>query len=293
MKNILITTTLCVASCFTLSATAYDSEYSIGTAYTEFSDTGWKDKIDAIYVSGTWYTAPVNTKKGPLAEAAFLSKSTSISLAYLSGDDDYTETNNPSANTSLDLTGWIAGWHWVTSENDVILDLQYEYSELEAGSNSADSETLSLGVGTYLNPTNSILFSYSQYQVEGTDFADSIGIEYHGLFGASNNMSLQAAILKTTLDDNFGGNDGTGATVAFTYYINNQLGIGFGYALDVASTNGEVSGSYSVDDIDSDLFSLKVDWFAKENLRFAFEYVDGEIDTVDVEGVSAEMSFRF
>lgn len=284
MKKLVLASTIGLLTFTSTQVSAFESELSFGGGYLEVSDSSAEADTDFLSLSGTFYTAPVKTSEGPLAEAGFLSKISSVSLAYVGGD---------SSDLDLDTTSWSADWRWVTSENNFIFNLQYNYSEADSNGIDSDSDQLSVGLGLYLNDTSTLMFRASSTEADDTDVSDDMGIEYQTLLGAERNIRINAGVLRTELDNSLGGDDGVGAAIGITYYPMKTLGFGISYAKDVLSVDGIVSGGIAVNEIDSDIFGLKADWFAQENFQITFEYLNGEIETIDLEGLAVEATFRF
>ncbi|MFU8925767.1 putative porin [Acinetobacter puyangensis] len=86
MKKLSLATAL-FASLFAFNTNAY--QYEVNGAY-ENTDIDHAGDIDTWSISGKYYLNPVQAKSAPLAEAAFLNKSSNIGLGYVnaSGDGD-------------------------------------------------------------------------------------------------------------------------------------------------------------------------------------------------------------
>lgn len=97
MKKLAIASALLATLAAVNVAHAYQTEVNVGYESTDFDDAD--GSVDAISLNGKYYLAPVKTGSAPLAEAAFLDKSSNVALAYTNLDSDGLEAD------SLGLSG--------------------------------------------------------------------------------------------------------------------------------------------------------------------------------------------
>jgi hypothetical protein len=84
MKKLAISTAVFAALCVTSAAQAYQLELNGGAGYAHLEEDKSFNNVEAAAVGGsaTYYLSPVDTAKGPLAQAAFTTQSSSITAAY-------------------------------------------------------------------------------------------------------------------------------------------------------------------------------------------------------------------
>lgn len=274
----------------TSTAYAYQSEFGaqLTSDQKEYGVQTWD--TNTIRLSGTWFTTDVDTSKGPLAEAPFLSKSTGISLSYARANTDYENAYFPEYDPSYNMDSWSGDSRWVTAERSIIFDVGYDYFDTEIEGESYRSQALSLGVGTYITERSTLMLNYYEFYSEDVDIADSISIHYRSVFGDSNQFAVAASLERSKWDENYGGITDTGIVVAASYYPSKHLGLTAKYAIDTATAGGEVKGLMAPD---NKYWTLGAEWFAKENLRLGLRYFGADANDTDTEGVKALLSFRY
>ena len=140
---------LLLASAIALAATgqAYaDYQFEVGAVYTD-GEVGSVD-YDGFGVAGEFHFDKVDTSKGPLAEASFLDKSSFVNFAFLSIEPDLAGADD------VDTTN--IGGRFVTASNLII---EADWSTVDAG--NSDTDTIRVGVGTYLNDNTDVVVSYT------------------------------------------------------------------------------------------------------------------------------------
>ena len=170
-------TALVAAVGLALSVTAQaenDYRWELGGDYTrstvdadvKSSAGNASDNIDADIgtVSGTFYLTPVDTSKGPLAEAAFLDHASNITLAFTDGEVDLNSLDNElqdkDGQTYAVDTRYVAeGPGWQLS--GVLVDLSFERSE----PGDAEIDTYGIGIGKYITDTTTLVLNYGQVNV--------------------------------------------------------------------------------------------------------------------------------
>lgn len=261
MKKLLIATSI-------LAATGYaqaDYQFEAGAAYGQ-ADAMNVD-VDTGVIAGEFYLESVDTGKGPLAEAAFLDQASGIMVMYSS-----TEFDVPGAD-EIDSFG--IGGRLVTS-NKLILEL--DYSETDGGNFNSDSDTVRLGIGTYLNDRTDIVASYETESTDGADDVDILNIALHSVCAHQGGASLAYDLSASYIDaeDDSGHNLSAGAT----YYVNNALG----FNLSVDATD--------IGDFDSTNASIGVNYFPMENLQIEASWFDQGGDS-ETDGFLIGAALRF
>ena len=126
---------------------------------------GGYTKIDAdtsthklTELSAEIYFSPVNTENKPLAEAAFLDKSSSIGIGYFK---QKTELPNTSIG-SFDVNGPAILLNYITDTNNYILGALYADRDLDTDSGlvTGDIKNIGFSFGKYLDDSSTIEFSY-------------------------------------------------------------------------------------------------------------------------------------
>ncbi len=225
-----------------------DSEITVGP-FGSFSD-------DATTTSlfGEVYFDTVDTSKGPLAEAPFLSKSSGLSLVYTTVED-------------VDDDSWTLGGRFVTS-SDWIIEATYE--------SMSDSNTWGIGAGKYLTDSLDLVVSYNSN--DDADL-DVFAADLHSVVSLSGDASIAYSLgvgYLSASDEN-----GYGLHGDLTYYFNNSFGIGASVSRD------------SIDDLDITTWSAHADWFITGNLDLALTYTDADLWIVETSTIMASLSYRF
>lgn len=212
-----------------LSAVSVRADYiaEIDAVYSDVEDSD--DGYEEYVVSGTIFFGSVDTSKGPLAEASFLDKSSSISAIF----EDYDGTEHKGL-----------GGRFVIG-NEYVVEAKYLESEEEIFQSDTVSQTqASVAVGKYLTDTSELALSYEQYELdyELDDFADSfpdfaasfdsenktkiLGVRYHGVSGAHRSGFLSYEGGAYYID--YEGIEGSAEAVygRLTYYPRPSFGIG-------------------------------------------------------------------
>jgi hypothetical protein len=82
MKKLSLITAL-LTSCIGLNANAYQTQLMGAYEYTYIKDSEMDShRVNTASVNGKYYFNPVQTRNAPLAEAAFLDKTSNIGLGY-------------------------------------------------------------------------------------------------------------------------------------------------------------------------------------------------------------------
>ena len=209
MKALPLASVITTTALLTSPAHSYQSELTIGAAFVESSYQGSDLDSDGEFIAATIYVEPITKIKGPLAEGAFLAKSTSLSAVYVATDSD---------DAGVESTNWAGNWHWVFSDSDFIFDLSYDHTEYEEdGYEDLAQKWLSVAFGLYVTDQSTMMLRSNRWKVESTDVADSYMIEYQQLFGPENNIKLAAAIERISVEQRFGGEDTTGGYINAIY----------------------------------------------------------------------------
>jgi len=274
-----------VAASFPALAETYRGEVNAGYGMGETKFGDYKNDVSAWNVGGTYYLKDVSTDKGPLAEAAFLSKVSSVgatvSSATIEGDDgadDVTATNGA------------IGFH-VVGSSDIIAEGSLYHSEFEDTPEKA--EAISVGVGTYLDDHHAIVVSYNFEHNDNAGLlrgSETFDATYHGFLPLSGDSSLSydASLEYTNIEYHGGGDDdGIGVNAGITYYPMKTLGLsaslGQFKAGDVTTTDYAVGAEY--------FFTSTI----AASLAYSFDKLDddNDSDTIDTNLVVVGVTARF
>ena len=268
MKKTILATALLTASCMSYADYQFEAGALIGQGEVEAGNNSVD--TDSYGIGGEFHFQQVDTSKGPLAEAAFLDKSSFVDFLYTS-----TELDVPGADDT-DTFGF--GGRFVTATNLII---EADYSEADDGTN--DSDSVRAGIGTYLNETTDVVVSYQADSEDGGDDVDTLNAAVHGVNALMQGASLayDASLSYIDTDDD----DGFGIDVGATYYFNNAQGIGV------------TAGVAEIGDIETDSFTLEGSYFPMPELELAAWYFndntdDGNVD-FESDGFMFGAAFRF
>lgn len=216
---------------------------------------------DAVVLGGTVYFSDVNTGSDPLREAAFLDKASGLGVTRT---DLSFDGSVDSAVTTVDGRFVLA--------NDFIIEASFNRAEDDF---AEDSDTFSVGLGTYINDNSDIVATFSSSN--DTD-VDTLGVEYHSVIengSAAWAIDLGASYIDTPFDS--GHNLAAGAT----FYPNANFGIGA--ALDRTS----------VGDSDITTTIVSAEYFFNSNFAGELTYSNTDEDVIDFDLFAVGVTFRF
>jgi hypothetical protein len=264
-------TALIAAVGMAISATAQaEYRFEAGAAITG-------GDVSSLGIGGTYYLDSVDDSKGPLGEAAFMSRASSISLSGSDGETD--------ADDIEDLEVWSvsADARLVFGEGGWIADLGYLYSEPELadgpGNIDTDINAGTVGFGKYLFENTTLVASYTYIDIEaetddGVELFDSdydayrLDVDHLFQFGDNGGLKLHAAYGLVDLDDN---DDIDIYELDATWYICRNLGIG------AAIRNTEQDGQ------EIEEYGVSGEYFINEQVAFSVSYFEGEFDDTNFE----------
>lgn len=240
MKKSLIATALFAGLAITGTANAYQSE--IGGNYS-YLDPEYSGGVSQFGLNGTYYFNPVQTRNSPLAEAAFLDKSSNVSAVAQYG-------NNSGVKNS---TYGIAGEYYVPN-SQFYLGAGVARNEVSLKNTPVDQKTTlyNAEVGYLPAPGLLVAVGVQGYDVkDGSDGADptlrakyvtqvgqhDVNLEARGVFGSNNNRQYY---------------------VGGDYYIDKTFSVGADYTKDKS--------------LDQDQWGITAKKFIYQNLS-----VDGRI----------------
>lgn len=241
MKNVLQTAVV-ISALFSVATQAdYQTELGVAIGESEIEIGNFDIDGNVLGLTAEFNFAPVDTSKGPWAEATFLDKSSLINIDYIEVDFDGVDAD------STGLSG-----RFVTATN-LIIEASYQDSD--------DADILSIGVGAYLNDNLDLVVSYTDQDDEDISI---LAANLHGLtsMGGGASFSYDLGLGYAEANDE----NGTSITGGITFYPNSAFGFGASYNLN------------SADDIDVTTLGVIVDYFVSEAIRLSFSYETVEVD---------------
>jgi hypothetical protein len=226
-------------------ADTYRAEAGLSYDYSDADNA--PATTDTYTLAGSVYFKPVDDSKGPRAEAAFLSRSSSVSASY-SDSDKVLLDKSYSASTRVVLGNGTTLQAGYTNLNDFY-------------------KVYSVAVGTYLNDHSDVSVKYSSTDGANSLFAErSYGANYHSVLKLAGTTSVAYNVGASYLDL-ANTQNGYKVDVDATYYFNQNLGLG-------------ALASYS----DRDAYStstvgLQASYFVTPNF-----FVNGYAKTTDFDG---------
>jgi hypothetical protein len=285
---------------------------SLSTVTEEYEvdsyDVGDRDyDIDHDYASfeGVFYIMPVSTAKGPLAEAAFLSKASEVRLIIDRHSYEF-DFDDADGNEYDEDTNTLSGRAVIPAAR-IILEASLSRGETNCKGdcdNDSDDDGWMLGVGGYITDNITLVFNYEKYESdeEFEDFErDSYTVTYRQLIPLSGEQSLViepfVSLFEFENDDDGYSTDGDGAMVGVdvTWYITRQLGVYAGVA-GIGGDDDEGEGGDAASHVG-------VNYFLNENFRIGGELIsvsgEYEYDDFDYEveyeggGIEFNAAVRF
>ncbi len=251
-------TALLAGVALALSATAQaDYQWEVGAAWAT-GDVTTSNNVDAdqdVYsFTGSWFIAPVDVSKGPLGEAAFLDRASSISLDYVDGEIDADAGN-------LDIENYGVRGRYVWADSGWFVEGGYNSEE----QGNFDADIYGIGVGMYVAPNTTVTVGYNDIDGDIGADADGWGIDlkHVQLWG---DQALKVELGYSNLDPDNGKNLDTWS-IGSTWYICKTLGVGGSYSTQDAGT----------DDLES--WQLFAEWFVHEQVALGLAYTEAEADS--------------
>ncbi|QEI11527.1 putative porin [Cellvibrio japonicus] len=250
MKLKLLSAVIGLAS-FSVLANAQSSTYQ-GEVFAGYGETDDALDSSAYAVGGAFYFSPVNTKNHPLAEAAFLEKSSNIYALVGSQTNDLFDVDFQSVGAEFYIP-------------NSIFYAGLGVTRAKADGGSWDSQwNASLGV----TPIDGLLVWTSFY--EDVDYSDYINLnaKYVMSLGGEQALNIEGSFADADGGEEFG--------IAADYYIDRNLSIGTAY-------------SYVNADEDIKDFTVRARQFFTNSLSFDLSYTFGDQD--DSWGIGASYRF--
>ncbi|MCR9276708.1 MAG: putative porin [Pseudomonadaceae bacterium] len=224
---------------------------------------------DGWVLSGTWYVGGVDTTRGPLRLAPFVSRANSIGA----------EIGQIDLDSGGDADFWFVDSRWVLP-NGIILEA--DYGQREAG--SADADVARIAGGYYFGDTSAVRVGYD---TDDDDFSElerwSIDITHVQTLENGTTFSVGALIGLVTGEDGLGrDDDGSDVVLTASYFPQDN----FGFGLEALFSERDASG-------DANAWELWADYFVTEKISLTLAYRDEDGDIAEGDTLSFEARYRF
>jgi hypothetical protein len=258
-------------------AEGYQNEVFFFTSTEEEDVTNVELEITGIGV--THYFNQVNTSKGPLAEAEFLSRTSNAYFALITNFD----LSGPGG--SIDGDGFIVGGIHYAPGTDYFIGLTLLRTTLDS-TPSLDRDNNILVVGTYLDERSAVLLGIASGELFGSD-TSGLAFEYKRLMKAGGkDINVEFSVENEEVDG-VPSETNTDVSLSGDYYISNQFSIGAGF-----NTNSGDSKS-----IEGTIISLGLRYFFTPVVSFEIEFDEFSADDTalgdDSSTVQIELIGRF
>ncbi len=248
----------------------YQFEIGANAGTGDFDIDSVEGDLDFFGLTGAYYLQSVDTSKGPLPEAAFLDRASSIELLAGTGEIDFDDFGD------ADLDSYAIGTRLVAKESGWLVELGYGLDKWD-GIVNEDIDIYSIGAGKYVLENTAIVLSYTKLDsdLEGDSDAYDLGVEHLWHFADMGALKLDATVGRVDPDL---GDDIDVWGLGGTYYVNNNLGFGAAYSQEDS------------DDMDVEDWSLFAEWFVTEKVALTLAYTDSEDSDSDFESDAIEFT---
>lgn len=235
----------------------YQVEISAALGTADLETPGGDEDGDLIGLFAEFNFLPIDTGRGPLAEASFLTQSSLIQVSHVELDFD-----NGDSDTTV-LAGRIV------TDNGFIVEASYQ--------EVLDADTISIGLGTYLTDELDLVVSFSDSNDNDTS---TLSAAVHGLTPLSGGATLAYDVTLGYVDAD--SDNGTEIGGGITFYPSNNLGLSASY------------NRVSVDNGDVDTLSLGVDYFISEAFRVGASFQTVDLGSnLDIDVMLINGAYRF
>lgn len=304
-----IVTVLAFLLCFSAHADDYNFEVGVTIGQSEADTTTISfpapintaatisANADQFDLRGTWFYTGLSDNKGPKTRAAFVDRSSSVSLSYFRSDLSSTVILSggglppDQSNISIDVSGYSVDLRHVWRESGWFGIISIGRAELDGiltngpttSTSDADSNAYSLGIGKYLADTTSVDLRVLSEE-SGSSTAAGISLRFSHLAPLGNTWMFGADVGITKTDT---AGDGDAYNIVGSFYPNSEVDFGLSFA-----RRDEEGG------IDSESFELFAGWFISDSTRVHASYIEdtggaGLSAEADSTGYEVGISSRF
>ena len=227
---------------FDLAANSHTGESKAGSATVD---------QDSYGLTGAYYLGTVNTTKGPLAEAAFLDRASSIKFDFSTGELD-------GEGIDADIDSYAVEGRLVSKASGWLVDLGYRLDEIDNG----EIDTYSIGAGKYVLENTAVVVSYDNTDSDFAGESDTYGLGVEHLWHLEQGaIKLDAEV---AMVDHENRDDVDVWGLGGTYYVNPSLGFGADFA---RSDSNET---------ELEEWSLFAKWFVTEKVALELAYTESQ-----------------
>ncbi|MDX2348875.1 MAG: porin [Porticoccus sp.] len=307
-KTPLVVALLSSAVAFPVHAYQFEVEIGYTDSETDNDSNFWPDEdSDSVDVGGIYYFSDVETNKGPLSVAAFMSRTSNISAFYSDGEtevdaQDITVSGSSSffaaygasllgafsvviPEYEIDTEEYFVNGQYIHAESGWLIEASYGYSEEDSDLGiDIEQDSYGVGVGKYIAKNTRLMLDYvyteTDIDVGVADTSTDSDVVNLGLFhvqelgsGTFYDASVDVAYLDS--DD---GDDAQAYSVSTTYYFSPSVGVG----VNLSHIDG--------DDIDTTSYGVSGEWFITDNFSIDVSYLRSKVD--DSESGSILVPYR-
>ncbi|WP_430462151.1 putative porin [Thalassolituus sp. LLYu03] len=257
---------------------AQAAEFSDELTFDYMSSEAESYSNDVLMAQLTHYLAPVNTDGGPLAEAAFLGKASSVKIAIGHSSSDY--------GSGIESSGipLAAGITFVTPDQPIVLKANYIRIKEDFESpydGDFTNKILVLGGGYFINDRTLASFSYKKTDITGLVHGNTKSYTFGAkhLADLGNGQAFNMSVVLSHSVPN-GGDDATSVVLAADYY-----------PMPTFSVGASVAQAMSDDDnYDATALNLNARAFIRDDLSLAFTYTNNSIGDSDIDSTEFGIS---
>jgi len=288
MKKIPLVVAL-LSSAVTFPVYAYQFEVEVGYTDSETdydSNFGPDEDSDSVDVGGTYYFSDVETNKGPLSVAAFLSRASNVSAFYADGETEVGATQitfsggrgsyygAPSLGATyllpkydIDTEEYFVNGQYIHAESGWLIDALYGYSEEDRDLGfDIERDSYGVGVGKYIAKYTRLKLNYVHTEIDidtpvGDASTDSDVVNL-GLFHVQElgDDTFYDASVDVAYLDSDNGDDAQAYSVSTTYYFSPSF--------------SHIDG----DDVDTTSYGVSGEWFITDNFSIDVSYLRSKVD---------------
>lgn len=225
--------------------------------------------FDSFMLQGTFYFTPVDTSKGPLAEASFIDRASDITVNFQDGEID----GPGGADADIESYGISTR---VVLDQGWLLKLGYQDSEIE---DLVDGDVWNVGVGKYIAENTTLTLNYLQGEADDMD-VDAYGLNLEHLFLLANDQALRLDVGYTQADPD-DADEIDLWNLGATFYFNRNISVNANYSL--ADSN----------EVELENWSIGAEWFINNQVAVSLSYLEAEEDENNLEADGFVISGRF
>jgi len=255
----------------------YQDATSDFSSTTQIGNTRGSSDTDSFNLGGSWYFAGLSDDEGPRSRAAFLSRASSLSLAYAQSDGSSlstfpdpmlpparSKTSSDDYSARFRYVGKQSGWYGMAG----VSRLETEFKAQTGGpivviSDEVDATLYNLGVGKYLGKSTAIDLNVFRADTDGSDTTNyALRLTHIGNIGQDWQYGLGVSASQSDLD----GDDGTyGARFSLFPTRDFEFGVG------ITHRDSDFFGGES--------YNGFLSWFARPNVELTASYTEDNPDT--------------